>query len=101
MRVEFAPQQLSSGHSAPAAPVSLDQFGPAFVAEAVEHRADLAALEFGVRIVGQREAGADLLEQGAAKLHVAAQVEAGLLHADPDSLGFSLFVASRSGREGR
>ena len=101
LRVEFAPQQLSSGHSAPAAPVSLDQFGPAFVAEAVEHRADLAALEFGVRIVGQREAGADLLEQGAAKLHVAAQVEAGLLHADPDSLGSSLFVASRSGREGR
>src|SRR5690606_17648048 len=71
---------------------ALDQLGPALDAFDLEHGPDRAVLELGVAVVRITPAGRRPLEQAAAELERAAQVDADLFEADADVLVAALVV---------
>src|SRR5262249_39754727 len=82
--VEVAPVVLDAGRAFPATAVGLDQLGAPFEALVVERRADRAVfLELEVAIIGVAGAHADLVEELAVDVDLAAYVEAVLRATEP------------------
>src|SRR3546814_4716361 len=83
-RLESPGGILDTGDAVPAAVIGLNQLQEPFHDVGLEGGAHLLGCEFGMFVIGGGEADADLVDEVAAGLDLAAKVRAKLLEADAD-----------------